>query len=62
MNDGINIARTIANELDSARFDPLLVRSAAKNAVASLEMMLSRMDGMVRIASLPPDIYVDPPA
>ena len=48
-NEGINIARAVANELDSARFDPLLVKSVAKNAVSSLEMFLSRVDGMVRI-------------
>lgn len=46
-NEGINIARTVANELDSARFDPLLVKSVAKNALSSLDMMLSRADGLV---------------
>lgn len=50
-NEGINIARTVANELDSARFDPLLVRSVAKNALASLDMLLSRVDGLVRVIS-----------
>jgi conserved oligomeric Golgi complex subunit 5 len=47
MNEGINIARTVANELDSARFDPLLIKAVAKNAGNSLEMMLSRVDGLV---------------
>ncbi|KAJ7782875.1 Golgi transport complex subunit 5-domain-containing protein [Mycena metata] len=47
MNDGVNIARTVANELDSARFDPLLVRSVAKNVGTSLDMLLSRLDGLV---------------
>jgi hypothetical protein len=47
MNEGINIARTVANELDSARFDPLLIKAVAKNAASSLEMMLSRVDGLV---------------
>ncbi|KAJ7039234.1 Golgi transport complex subunit 5-domain-containing protein [Mycena alexandri] len=47
MNDGINIARTVANELDSARFDPLLVRSVAKNVGTSLDMLLSRLDGLI---------------
>ncbi|GLB37263.1 putative golgi transport complex subunit 5 [Lyophyllum shimeji] len=46
-SEGINVARTVANELDSARFDPLLVKAVAKNAASSLEMMLSRVDGMV---------------
>ncbi|KAF5385847.1 hypothetical protein D9615_002395 [Tricholomella constricta] len=45
--EGINIARTVANELDSARFDPLLVKAVAKNAALSLGMMLSRVDTMV---------------
>lgn len=47
MNEGINIARTVANELDSARFDPLLITAVAKNAGNSLDMMLSRADGLV---------------
>jgi hypothetical protein len=47
MNEGINIARTVANELDSARFDPLLIKAVAKNAGSSLEMMLSRTDALV---------------
>ncbi len=34
MTEGINIARTVANELDSARFDPLLVKAVAKSATA----------------------------
>ena len=45
--EGTNIARTVANELDSAKFDPLLVQSVAKHVVTSLEMLLSRADGMV---------------
>ena len=47
MNEGINISRTVANELDSARFDPLLIKAVAKSVVSSLEMMLSRVDGLV---------------
>ncbi|KAJ7675112.1 Golgi transport complex subunit 5-domain-containing protein [Mycena rosella] len=47
MNEGINIARTVANELDSARFDPLLVRSVAKNVGTCLNMLLSRVDGLI---------------
>jgi len=47
MNEGTNIARTVANELDSARFDPLLVRSVAKYVVTSLDLFLSRVDSMV---------------
>ncbi|RPD63802.1 hypothetical protein L227DRAFT_542790 [Lentinus tigrinus ALCF2SS1-6] len=47
MSEGINIARAIANELDSAKFDPLLVQSVARYAVASLEMMLTRLDTLI---------------
>ncbi len=47
MTEGINIARTVANELDSARFDPLLVKAVAKSATASIDMIVSRIDGSV---------------
>ncbi|RPD78344.1 hypothetical protein L226DRAFT_502792 [Lentinus tigrinus ALCF2SS1-7] len=47
MSEGINIARAIANELDSAKFDPLLVQSVARYAVASLELMLTRLDTLI---------------
>jgi len=46
-NEGISVARTLVNELDAARFDPLLAKSVAKGAVSSLEMFLSRMDALV---------------
>ncbi|KAF9467272.1 Golgi transport complex subunit 5-domain-containing protein [Collybia nuda] len=46
LNEAINISRSITNELDSARFDPLLVKSVAKNAISSLDMMLSRADSL----------------
>ncbi|TFK44558.1 Golgi transport complex subunit 5-domain-containing protein [Crucibulum laeve] len=45
-NSGITIARTISNELDAARFDPLLVKAVAKNVMSSLDMILSRADGL----------------
>ncbi|TFK54291.1 hypothetical protein OE88DRAFT_1654898 [Heliocybe sulcata] len=47
MNEGINIARSIANELDSAKFDPLLIKAVARNMIASLELMLNRADGLL---------------
>ena len=47
LNEGVNIARTIVNELDSARFDPLLVKSVAKNVKGCLEGMIGRADGLV---------------
>lgn len=49
--EGIGIARVVANELDTAKFDPLLVRSVAKNIGSSLELMLSRVDALVSLIS-----------
>ncbi|KNZ78795.1 Conserved oligomeric Golgi complex subunit 5 [Termitomyces sp. J132] len=43
-NEGINIARMVINELDSARFDPLLVRAVANNASSCINNLLSRVD------------------
>lgn len=37
------------NELDSARFDPLLVRAVAKNVSSSIDNLLSRVDGLVSL-------------
>ncbi|KAH9023597.1 Golgi transport complex subunit 5-domain-containing protein [Lactarius deliciosus] len=45
--EGTNVMRTIANELDTAKFDPLLVQSVARSAKSSLDMLLARADGMV---------------
>jgi hypothetical protein len=44
--EGITVARIMANELDSAKFDPLLLRSVARNVAATLETFTSRMDGL----------------
>ena len=41
MNDALAISRAVTNELDSAKFDPLLVRSVAKGCVTALETMLT---------------------
>ncbi|KAF5351759.1 hypothetical protein D9756_007411 [Leucocoprinus leucothites] len=45
-SEGVNIARAMANELDAARFDPLLVKAVAKIASSSLDMMLSRTENL----------------
>ncbi|KAK4685489.1 conserved oligomeric Golgi complex subunit 5, partial [Tremellales sp. Uapishka_1] len=42
--EGVSIARTITNDLDSARFDPLLVRTVARNAVKVLDGLISKID------------------
>lgn len=47
MSEGLNLARTLANELDSARFDPLLVKAVARNVLSTLDMVLTRVDNMV---------------
>ena len=57
--DGVNIARVITNELDSARFDPLLVRAVAKNATSSLELLVTRVDALVGWASPTFGISID---
>ncbi|CUA67712.1 Conserved oligomeric Golgi complex subunit 5 [Rhizoctonia solani] len=45
--EGLAISRTIVNELDSARFDPLLVKSVAKNVGAALDMLVGRTDSLI---------------
>ena len=47
MGEGLSIARAVANELDAAKFDPLLVKAVAKNVQSSLEMLLTRTDPLV---------------
>ena len=47
MTEGIAIGRAIANELDAAKFDPLLSKAIAKGIVTSLEQMTSRWNNLV---------------
>lgn len=49
MQEGVNIARVVANELDSAKFDPLLLRSVARNAAGILEGLAVRIEGLVSL-------------
>ncbi|KXN90188.1 Conserved oligomeric Golgi complex subunit 5, partial [Leucoagaricus sp. SymC.cos] len=44
--EGVNLSRAIANELDAARFDPLLVGAVAKIASSSFDMILSRTENL----------------
>ncbi len=46
-SDGIAIFRVMLNELDSARFDPLIGRSVARGVAKSLEGLAGRVDSMV---------------
>jgi hypothetical protein len=45
--EGVGVARVITNELDSARFDPLLVRTVARNGVKALDTLLGKIEGSV---------------
>ncbi|KAJ1300517.1 hypothetical protein OPQ81_005329 [Rhizoctonia solani] len=45
--EGLAISRTIVNELDSARFDPLLVKSVAKNVGTALDLLVGRTDSLI---------------
>lgn len=45
--EGVNVARAMANELDAARFDPLLVKAVAKITSSALDIMLSRAENLV---------------
>ncbi|KAG8904488.1 hypothetical protein FRB99_001664 [Tulasnella sp. 403] len=47
MAEGVAVARTVVNELDSSRFDPLLVRAVAKNVANALDIFVTRIDAMV---------------
>jgi hypothetical protein len=47
--EGVAIARIVANELDSAKFDPLLLNGVAKNVNTSLEGFIGRVDALVRL-------------
>ncbi|GAA6033903.1 hypothetical protein JCM8097_000395 [Rhodosporidiobolus ruineniae] len=46
-NEGISTARAIVNELDAARFDPLLVKAVAKSASRAVESFLARADSLI---------------
>ena len=45
--DGISIARVVANELDTSKFDPLLVKSSARGMVKCLDGLVGRVDNLV---------------
>lgn len=45
--DGLTTARVLSNELDAARFDPLLVKNVAKSAIKAIENFVSRANGTV---------------
>jgi hypothetical protein len=47
--DGLTTARVLSNELDAARFDPLLVKNVAKSAVKAIDSFLDRAEGLVSL-------------
>jgi hypothetical protein len=52
-NEGIATARAVVNELDAARFDPLLAKAVAKGASRAVETYISRAEGLVRLSVFP---------
>ncbi|KAG2055186.1 hypothetical protein BDR06DRAFT_1020429 [Suillus hirtellus] len=46
-NEGVTIARVVMNELDSARFDPLLILAVARNVSAALDGVVMRAEGLI---------------
>lgn len=47
MAEGIAVGRAVANELDAAKFDPLLSKAVAKGIVTSLEQVISQWGNLV---------------
>jgi hypothetical protein len=45
--EGAAVARIMLNEMDSARFDPLLGRGMARLVVKALEATTTKVDGLV---------------
>lgn len=50
--DGLTTARVLSNELDAARFDPLLVKNVAKSAVKAIDNFIDRAEGLVGVSIL----------
>ncbi|GAA5826357.1 hypothetical protein JCM5353_004728 [Sporobolomyces roseus] len=46
-NEGLATARAIVNELDAARFDPLLVKAVAKGAGRGVENFIQRAEALI---------------
>ncbi|KAG1776989.1 Golgi transport complex subunit 5-domain-containing protein [Suillus placidus] len=46
-NEGVAIARAVMNELDSARFDPLLMLAVARNVGVALDGATMRAEGLI---------------
>ncbi|KAG1731465.1 Golgi transport complex subunit 5-domain-containing protein [Suillus paluster] len=46
-NEGVTIARAVMNELDSARFDPLLILAVARNIATALDGATMRAESLI---------------
>ncbi|KAK4699584.1 conserved oligomeric Golgi complex subunit 5, partial [Phenoliferia sp. Uapishka_3] len=46
-NEGLAAARAVVNELDAARFDPLLVKAVAKGAARAVEGFVGKADALI---------------
>ncbi|GAA6026653.1 hypothetical protein JCM8202_000464 [Rhodotorula sphaerocarpa] len=46
-NEGLQLARAVVNELDAARFDPLLARAVAKNSARAVEAFVGRAEALI---------------
>ncbi|KAG0708347.1 Golgi transport complex subunit 5-domain-containing protein [Suillus ampliporus] len=46
-NEGVAIARAVMNELDSARFDPLLILAVARNIATALDGATMRAESLI---------------
>ncbi|BGP09947.1 hypothetical protein JCM10049v2_005825 [Rhodotorula toruloides] len=46
-NEGLTTARAIVNELDAARFDPLLAKAIAKGASRAIEAFVARAEALI---------------
>lgn len=49
-NEGQTCARTIVNELDKAKFDPLLIQAVAKGVVRGIELFVTKSQALVCLA------------
>jgi conserved oligomeric Golgi complex subunit 5 len=46
-NEAVTVVRAIANEMDGAKFDPILVKMVARTVKTSMGLLLGRVDSLV---------------
>jgi hypothetical protein len=52
-SEGTSAARVLSNELDSARFDPVLIKSIANAFNKAVDIFVDRIDLIVRVSLVP---------